>query len=105
VLPPPPPKLGREPRFLGHPALSPVQYGKCNTLVMTESSVTAVANQYISRRKKWRSCSCAVAPKIRCKTISAVKLSQFTYLKAYVDLREGVSAMMERVRNDDTLIE
>jgi hypothetical protein len=36
--------------------------------------------------------------------ISIEKLSKFTYLEAYVDLRESVNAMMERVRNDDTLI-
>jgi hypothetical protein len=83
--------------------LSPVQYGNYNTLVMTESFVTALASQYKSRRKRWRCCPCAVPPQIRCKTISVVKLSQFTYLEAYVDLREGVSAMLESVRNDDTL--
>jgi len=71
---------------------SPVQYGNCNTLVMTENTVTAVASQYISHRKMLRCCPCAVAPQIRCKTISAVKLSHLTYLEAYVDLREGVSA-------------
>ena len=73
------------------------------------SSVTAGANQYIYRRKTWRCYQCAVVSPFRCKTIGAVKLSQFTHLAAYVDLREAVSAMMERyylgVRNDDTLIE
>jgi len=71
---------------------SPFQYGNCNTLVMTETSVTAVATLNISRRKRWRCCPCAVAQQIRYKTISAVKLSQFTHLEAYVDLSEGVSA-------------
>ena len=71
---------------------SSLQHDDCSTLVMTESSVTAVATLNISRRKRCRCCPCAVAQQIRYKTISAVKLSQFTHLEAYVDLSEGVSA-------------
>jgi hypothetical protein len=75
---------------------SPVQYGIRNTLVKTESSVTAGANQYISRHKRCHCCPCTTVYQIRCKTIWAVKLIQFKNLAAYVDLREAVSAMIER---------
>jgi hypothetical protein len=58
---------------------------------MTENILTAAASQYVSRQKMWRCCPCAVAPQIRYKTISTVKLSQFTHLQAYMDVREAVS--------------
>ena len=90
-LPPPSSRSEAKPIFAVI-QLSPVQYHDSNTLVMTETSVTAVDSLYISRRKRWRCCPCAFARVIRCKTISLVKLSQFTYLEAYVDRREGDSA-------------